>query len=77
MLQAWLSPEMQTILAHPLLKGAISGLVTAAAIDYDAFRSWKSFKDACSYDWATASFRWMKGVVVGVVLAFGYGQVVG
>lgn len=43
------------------------GLVTAAAIDFGAFRKWNSFDDALSYDWKIALWRWFQGAVIGAV----------
>lgn len=68
---------MREIFANPIVAGAVTGAVSAAAIDFQAFRSWKSYHDAATYDWATASWRWVQGAVVGAVTATGYGAVLG
>lgn len=58
-------------LAHPVVQGAFSGLLSAAVIDFLEFRKWQRWEDGIAYDWSLASFRWFKGVVVGAVSAFG------
>lgn len=45
--------------------GALAGLISAAAIDFQAFRKWKSFDDALHYDWGIAVWRWVQGAVLG------------
>lgn len=60
-------------LHHPLTQGALTGLLAAAAVDFAAFRNWKSFNDAASYSWGVAAFRWFQGAVVGLVTAAGLG----
>lgn len=64
-------------LHNPIVQGAISGVVAAAAVDYQAFRNWKSFQDAASYSWGTAAFRWFQGAVAGAVTAAGIGWAAG
>ena len=54
-----------------LIAGAVGGALTAARIDYLAFKSWKSFKDFYSYDWGTAAWRWFQGAAIGAVTAGG------
>lgn len=56
-----------------LTQGAISGFLAAAAVDFQAFRAWKSFDDAKAYSWSTATFRWVQGAVVGFITAAGLG----
>lgn len=57
--------------------GAVSGVIAAAAVDYGAFRSWKSVQDALAYNWKLAAWRWCQGAVAGVITAagFGFGEV--
>ena len=62
-------------LQHPIVKGAIAGMVTAAAVDFAAFRSWKSWQDALTYSWSLAAWRWFQGAVIGAVTAAGIGEV--
>lgn len=56
-------------------KGALSGFAAAALVDFSAFRSWKNFHDAYSYDWPTAAWRWFQGIVTGAITALGLGAV--
>lgn len=60
------------IFHHPLVQGAIRGAVTgagaAAVVDFNNFRSWKSWHDAATYDWGVATFRWFQGAFAGAVL---------
>ena len=58
---------------HPITRGAVSGLVAAAAVDLAAFRSWKRVQDVLAYDWQIAIFRWVQGAVLGAVAAVGLG----
>lgn len=62
---------MQDLLSNPFVAGAIAGVVSAAAADLTAFRSWKSFDDAKTYSWAVAAFRWFQGAVLGALAAVG------
>ena len=68
---------MSAFLASPIIHGAITGLVTAAAVDVHAFRSWQSFHDAAVYSWSTAIFRWCQGAICGAIAAAGLGVVLG
>ncbi len=51
--------------------GGVSGLLTAATVDFQAFRAWKSFDDAASYGWSIAAFRWIQGSVIGALTGAG------
>ena len=64
---------LQTLLAHPVVRGAITGSLAAAAVDFQAFRSWKSFDDVTKYDWRLAAFRWVQGAIVGGLAGLGFG----
>jgi hypothetical protein len=66
---------MQEWIANPLVQGTITGLVSAAMVDYAAFRSWKSWHDAAVYGWGTAAFRWFQGAVGGLLTALGLGAI--
>ena len=66
-----MTAEMQTVLAYPAVRGALAGLISAALVDFAAFRSWKNFHDAAEYDWSTASWRWCQGAIVGAVTSSG------
>lgn len=58
--------------AHPLARGIMTGVIAAAAVDFGAFRSWKSWNEAASYDWRTASFRWFQGAIIGLLTSLGF-----
>jgi hypothetical protein len=60
--------------ASPIARGAFAGLVSAAGVDFHAFRSWKSWNDAWSYDYRVASWRWLQGVVYGAAAGAGLGM---
>ena len=66
---------MLDLVRNPILKGALAGLLSAALVDFAAFRSWQSLHDATSYAWSTALFRWGQGAVVGAVTSAGIGAV--
>lgn len=53
------------------VQGALTGALSAAWIDFVAFKSWKSFDDVWRYDWRLAAFRWTQGAVTGAVAALG------
>lgn len=59
------------MLENKFVQGAIAGFLSAAVVDFAAFRAWKSFREATTYDWRTAAWRWLQGIVVGVVTAAG------
>jgi hypothetical protein len=63
---------MGEFLSNPFVKGAVTGFAAAAVVDIAAFRSWKSFHDAASYQWGTAAWRWFQGAVSGALVALGY-----
>lgn len=48
-------------------EGAVGGLLSAAKVDYDAFKGWQSFQDAAKYAWGKALWRWLQGAVIGAV----------
>lgn len=67
-------------MAHALLHspvgiGAVAGLLAAARIDYEAFQTWDEWRDFQTYSWSLASFRWVKGAVIGAVSAYGFAAV--
>lgn len=68
---------MHEILMHPITKAAIAGVVAAAGVDIAAFRSWKTWHDIATYDWAIASFRWVQGAALGALTGLGYGALIG
>ena len=58
---------MQEWLQDPLFRGVLTGVLSAAYVDFAAFRAWKSWSDATRYGWGTASFRWAIGGVIGLI----------
>ncbi len=62
------------ILHNPVFRGALTGLIGAAAADYHAFLTWKRIQDAVTYDWGTASLRWAQGAISGAVIGAGLGS---
>lgn len=66
-----------TLLVHnPIVRGAAMGALGAASADIAAFRSWKSFHDAATYQWSIAAFRWFQGAAVGVLTSAGWSAVI-
>lgn len=68
---------MHELLSHPVVQGAIAGALAAASVDFAAFRAWQRWQDVAAYSWATATFRWVQGAIVGVVSAAGLGVLLG
>ena len=66
---------VQLFFAHPVTRGAIAGILTAAAVDIQAFRAFKSWEEAATYGWGIAAFRWFQGAVIGALAALGLGAV--
>jgi hypothetical protein len=62
-------------LRHPLVRGAVTGLVAAAAVDYIAFRKFKTLTEFKQYDWSVAAWRWLQGTLGGLVTGAGLGVV--
>ena len=61
---------MREWLQDPTVRSVVTGVVVAAAVDVQAFRSWKSWDDAASYGWGVAGWRWLLGGLVGYLTAF-------
>jgi hypothetical protein len=57
----------------PAVRAGAAGAVSAALIDFAAFRSFKSWHDLAAYDWGVASFRWVAGFVTAALTSFGLG----
>ena len=60
-----------TLIAITIGINALTGFLVAAKIDYEAFKKWESYKDAYSYDWKLAGWRWFRGTVIGVASGSG------
>lgn len=67
--------EVMTVFQHPVVQGAIGGLIVAARVDYAAFAAWQSFGDAAGYNWWLASWRWFQGALIGALAALGFSAV--
>ena len=63
--------DFQAFIGNKFVVGVLTGVTSAAVVDYAAFRSWKSFADASKYDWGTAAWRWFQGAVGGLIAAAG------
>lgn len=57
--------DWKVIWGSAFVTGAVSGILAAAAVDFGAFRSWKNFDQARTYDWGLAAWRWFQGFVGG------------
>jgi hypothetical protein len=68
---------LSTIFHSKTFAGALAGLTSAMIVDIGAFRGWKKWQDALTYDWGIASFRWFQGVVIGAITGAGYGALIG
>jgi len=44
----------------------MSGILSAARVDFDAFKKWNKWRDARDYDWSLATFRWAQGALIGL-----------
>ena len=66
-------PAFVAFVTSPIVRGALSGFVTAVAIDIAAFRKWQSYTEARAYDWRLAAWRWVQGAVYGGLTAAGVG----
>jgi uncharacterized membrane protein len=60
----------------PIVRGAASGIVTAAIVDIGAFRGWQKWSDAVTYNWGLASWRWFQGAILGALTALGWGAAI-
>jgi hypothetical protein len=67
---------LMTILRSRAIQGALTGALSAAGIDFQAFRAWKSFDEARHYSWGLAAWRWFQGAVVGAITGAGYGAAI-
>lgn len=47
------------------MSGALPSTVMVAAVDFQAFRSFKNIHDAAEYQWGTALFRWGQAFIGG------------
>jgi hypothetical protein len=66
-------PWYLIVLHSPIFHGALVGWATAAHVDYSAFTAATSWTGLVTYDWGTASFRWVKGAIGGAIMGAGFG----
>lgn len=64
---------MTEFLQHPAVAGAIAGFLTATAVDFQAFRAFKSYDEFRRYQWGLAAFRAVQGIVIGALSVIGIG----
>lgn len=68
---------MTSPLVQNIIRGGATGILSAAAVDFAAFRTWKSWHDLAVYDWQVAGWRWFQGAVMGAATGAGYGALFG
>ena len=66
---------LRVFLHSPLGVGIVGGILTAARVDYTAFKSWHSWHDLQAYSWGIASWRWVQGGIIGALTATGLAAV--
>jgi len=54
-----------------LIMAIVGGIVLATALDFQAFKSFKTYHEFIRYDWKTAAFRIFQGIVIGAASYFG------
>lgn len=59
----------------PIFAGAVSGLLSAMIVDYQAFRAWATQNVGWDFSWRVALTRWAFGAVSGALAALGLGGV--
>ena len=64
---------MTEILQLPAVSGAIAGVLVATKVDWDAFRTWQSFRDAREYSWHLFLWRALQGAIIGAASIYGIG----
>lgn len=60
------------------LAGALSGLVSAAMVDFSAWKEWVASTDsdvAYPFNWGLALKRYASGAFLGALAALGFGEV--
>lgn len=68
---------LQSQAARHAYMGAIGGFLVALRADYEAFKAWTCWNDILKFDWSIASFRYIKGAIIGAVTVLGLGGFVG
>lgn len=62
---------MPEILFHPIAKAVGIGVLTALALDLDAFLAFRKEHPGSSYDWIVVGVRLLKGAIVSGLAAAG------
>lgn len=59
-----------TFFTNPIVQGALTGFLAAFIVDLEVWKSWGDV----AFNFRTASFRWVVGLVSGALAAAGFGQ---
>jgi hypothetical protein len=62
---------MKDFFHNPIVYSILVGWGTAALVDFNAFRAWKNWNDAVSYDYKTMILRWGQGIAIGFTSGLG------
>ena len=57
----------------PAVRSGCAGLVSAALIDFAAFRKFQDWHDLATYNWSVATFRWAAGFATAALTSLGIG----
>ncbi len=66
-----MNPIILSAAHSAVVKGALSGALAAAVVDFHAFMSFKSPTDVKNYNWGVAAFRWLQGAITGALVGGG------
>lgn len=66
---------LHAFLKTPMGVGILGGILTAARVDYAAFKAWRSWHDFQTYSWGVATFRWVQGAIIGALTSTGLAAV--
>jgi hypothetical protein len=73
----WLHSEQAHRLIAGMAVGAWSGFLAAFEADLSRFKDWQSWGDVRAYDWGLATFRWCKGIGLGMIAGLSGGAALG
>jgi uncharacterized membrane protein len=68
---------MSEFVHSPIVVAALAGFISAASVDFTAFKKWQSWQEGLQYNWSLATWRWVQGVIIGAVTGAGFGVVIG
>lgn len=60
------------VFSHPATRGAIAGVLAAAAVDIHAFVTSPNWR-VVGFNWGMATKRWFTGAITGAASALGLG----